>query len=796
MANSTIVKDYLKNGKKLTPLNGKIPMLKDWTSKIVDDGKILGHKGNLGWVLGEEDLVIDVDPRNDGNMSFIKLTTTLRSPIYKTVTTPGGGYHCYLKIPGEFVDKTKAYRKTINMYPGIDFLTKGSQCVIAGSSIEDRHYEWEDDILDCFHQHSAPEGLLRLLETTKNKQKLEYKEEIEDEFQKLLNSPNSPWTRDKVLEEISNLDPNMSNDEWVKVGMALHEWDKNKGLKIWEDWSKPGDTYKKGECKKRWQSFSDGGGVTLGTISHMSKVVTYDEKQDEVSRMMSKIVVSDEKALEFDILPAIRKMDLSDINTERLAQGIKERYKTLGLKLPIARVREMVTDIVTGSFIEDGEKPDWCEDWVMVNSHGQFFNLKKADFYSSAVFNNIVGKYVPSGPSGSKPSATKYVADSGFIETVDSSAYLPNMNERICNIEGKSVVNTFDPKSVPPMADEISQKGKEAIFAIKRHIRMLCSGDEADAEILTQWIAHQIQYPGKKIRWAVVIYSVQGLGKTFLGEMIRVCLGNRNVVNVKPSEVVSKFNAWATGSAVAVLEEVRIQGKNRYEATNALKPLITDRVIQIRDLNTTAYETYNTTNYMLMSNFKDCIPLTDEDRRWWVIWPNIDGVSGLENHMGMNHTEYFDMLYGTLTDHGSEVRKWLMDYEITEEFKSIKRAPMTDAKILMIANEEDKIEGLVEAREMISKGGENYDITLVCAADLLTDLIFEYPDMELTPKSLGLILRRLGYSKLPYNIRRPVKDKLRTSRKRFWSQRMMTPEEIHMHLDGGSVLSSDYLDDI
>ena len=56
-----------------------------------------------------------------------------------------------------------------------------------------------------------------------------------------------------------NLDPGMHHDDWVTVGMALHHQfqGSDKGLALWDNWSKVDPIkYSRGECRKRWSSFS------------------------------------------------------------------------------------------------------------------------------------------------------------------------------------------------------------------------------------------------------------------------------------------------------------------------------------------------------------------------------------------------------------------------------------------------------------------------------------------------------------------------------------------------------------
>lgn len=121
---------YTVNSHKLMPLRGKVPIIAGWTTmSTLSDAELTGYVKsgmNLGWVLGDRDLIVDVDPRNGGNESFLLLEKELNAKIDKTVKSIGG-FHCYLKYGGGL-----KLRKMLKEYPGIDFLTKGNQCVIPG----------------------------------------------------------------------------------------------------------------------------------------------------------------------------------------------------------------------------------------------------------------------------------------------------------------------------------------------------------------------------------------------------------------------------------------------------------------------------------------------------------------------------------------------------------------------------------------------------------------------------------------------------------------------------------------
>lgn len=770
MASPLIIKEYLDQDKNLTLLKGKKPSLNDWTEKKVSEKRLYSYNGNIGWVLGENDLVVDIDPKNGGNESFNKLRSYVSSnddfSFAPTVKTPSGGIHIYLTLGEHDYD---SFKKTLNKeYPGIDFLTKGSQCVIPSSVTEQGVYEWYDVDLGGFEQNEAPESLLRLIG---NRSFKSLNPELGDFSGMIGNSSN--WSEEKVLDMLSKLDPGMPNDEWVKVGMALHDWDPIEGLELWETWSQGGDNYTPGDTEVRWRSFDLNGGVTLGTISYMVKETVYDKESDLVRDFIKRINLADEKTIEFEIAPAIRKHELSNINKEKLVGAIKSRFKTiLGITLPIANIRGLVnTSIHEGRLVQDDKIPDWCRDWIYVNTHSSFMNLESMQLHKAESFNVGMGQFVPESEGGSKPSAFKYVSDRGFIKKVDTTAYLPTYEGLICKIDNTTYLNSFNPKSVPIEADEFSEEGLKTIEKIKKHIKFICTS-ERDSEILTHYLAHQIQFPGRQILWAPIIQSIEGIGKSFFGELLRCCLGDRNVGSVAPKQVMSDFNAWAVNVSVNVLEELRVKGQNRYEVTNSLKPLITDRIIQINDKGVRPYTTYNTTNYLCFTNYKDCIPLTETDRRWWVIFVPIESLDQLEKHVGAKVEDYFPDLFDSLRANAQEVRKWLLEYKLQDWFLKLKQAPMTEHKKAMIATEEANHEGLAEVREMIMEGGKYWNTSCVSSAPLFEAFFMEYPDIEINTTRRNNIMKQLGYTMHPNKI------KIDGTSHRVWTKMLMTNDEI------------------
>ena len=62
----------------------------------------------------------------------------------------------------------------------------------------------------------------------------------------------------------------LSYQEWVNVGMALHQ--EGFPCSLWEEWSRNDSRYHAGECEKKWRTFGNGmTKVTMGTVYHMAQ---------------------------------------------------------------------------------------------------------------------------------------------------------------------------------------------------------------------------------------------------------------------------------------------------------------------------------------------------------------------------------------------------------------------------------------------------------------------------------------------------------------------------------------------
>lgn len=104
--------------------------------------------------------------------------------------------------------------------------------------------------------------------------------------------PRLGLTVERMQELLDALDPDMSREDWIRVGMALHhecEGD-DTGFDLWNDWSELGGKYPSREAlEAQWDSFTRRAGssrrqVTMASVIKMAKEAQSDRPTEAASR--------------------------------------------------------------------------------------------------------------------------------------------------------------------------------------------------------------------------------------------------------------------------------------------------------------------------------------------------------------------------------------------------------------------------------------------------------------------------------------------------------------------------------
>lgn len=567
-------------------------------------------------------------------------------------------------------------------------------------------------------------------------------------------------------------------DRWREIGMALyHQFGgEEEGLAMWHEWSETADNYEQDALDRHWESFAIEGKrrapITARTILHLAKEASTTLAMEKIIDLRNAFYAAKDATEWREVCKKTRRAEIDSIARAEIAEIARNMYsKITGVKLSIVEVRRSVAYELPST----ERTPNWCKDWVFDASEDRFFHLKSKITMSIQGFNAVFSrqaltkKDILEGKSSPSNTPADLALNVFKVHEIYGRNYAPG-EEVVFFRNGLRVGNSYPEYQVPSMPDEYTPRDKRAIQTIKNHIAHMIA-DKGEQRLFLNWLAFLVQNPGKRVNWAMLLQGTEGDGKSFFAFLLRAVMGTNNVRMINANILEGNFNGWAHGQCVIVVEEPRLQGHNKYDVLNKIKPLITNSVIEIHPKGKDPYNVENTSNYFLPTNFRDALPLNDSDRRYCVLfsrWQNRDELAQFIR----DNPDYYVTLYKTLQDCVPALRKFLVEHEVDEDFPAGGDAPRTTAHAYMVSA--SKPEAIRVVGEIIQEG-QYPDITehLVNATSLPDAMIGR--DTEL-PQTQGLnrLLEHNGYVFLG-------RVKIDGRHGRFWSK---TPDQFR---DGNEV---------
>lgn len=418
---------------------------------------------------------------------------------------------------------------------------------------------------------------------------------------------------------------------------------------------------------------------------------------------------------------------LDPVSREVLANLVKRTAAGFDSRITLALARDMIKPETVRA--QTGDLPAWAQSWCFVTQDDAFFNWDTKQEVSMLGFNAMFNRELAGEEN---PSAAWTALNLLGIPVVDRKAYVPWLGP-LFEMSGKSCVNTFRADSAPVT---VPHEGSLAVELIKSHIEMILDGE---AKRFIQWLAYNVQNPGRKIRWAYLIKGIQGDGKSLLGTVLGLAMGQENIILISPKVLGTDFNHWAEGHCVGVLEEVRLAGHNRHDILNAIKPNITNDHVPIHRKGVDEYNILNTTNYIAFTNHADALPVEMDDRRYAIVFTPFDSREQLLERVGEG---YFDALHDAIYSEPGEIRSWLLSVDLAG-FDPNGSAPMTADKMSMV--EMNKSDEELLAEEVIREGAVGVT-SEVLSSGHLTAAMRAKSDDYLKTTTVNRLLIKLGFT--------------------------------------------------
>jgi hypothetical protein len=241
-------------------------------------------------------------------------------------------------------------------------------------------------------------------------------------------------------------------------------------------------------------------------------------------------------------------------------------------------------------------RPEFVEEWCWSIKPDRFMQRNQLDRqWTTDQFNHLVQPY--SDVDNVARLLLKQL--SGKAETL---AYEPGQKTGRINIDGRVVINVYQPSPIKP------EEGEPTPFLeFVEHLIPI----EKECEIVKKWCATLIARPDIRMLWALLLISqTQGVGKTTLASILAKCVGMTNVSFPSVDQIISQFTTWLAFKRLVIIPELR-EG-HRVKMYEKTKAVITDPNVDVRQMYTEPYTVSNWAHIIASSNYKSAIKFDAE----------------------------------------------------------------------------------------------------------------------------------------------------------------------------------------
>lgn len=523
-----------------------------------------------------------------------------------------------------------------------------------------------------------------------------------------LAAPSLEWLRFAL----SLIDPNnLDRGEWISCTAAIKQagWtlaSEQELRGVWEEWCARYQTNDPGENDKNWTSVRD---TEVGWKSICRRAPT---------------------------LAAYEKFGFKETPVPAILPPIQQPQPPSAPTEPEIIYPDILSDVECRSYFHNCFAVERFGEILTPN--GRFMNATQFNMkYGGKLF--VID---PNGKTTDEPWKAATRSTLWTIPKVDHIRFVPQQPQFAILEDqlGRRGVNTYIPIRLRHSPGDITPW--------LRHMELMLPV-ESDRQTIYAFLAHNVKYPGKKIPWAPLIQSAEGVGKGFIKKVIEGMLGEMYTYNPPAQELIGSsatFNSWQRGKLMIVVDEIKID--ERRELIEIMKPWITDERIQIQSKGENQEMEDNPANYCFFSNYKDAIPIGQSGRRYSIFYSAIQRVEDLIRR-GMDDA-YFNALFEWRLNGGQEIIvDWLLNYPITSGGIPM-RAPKTSSFVEAVRVSRGPVEvAIMHAIEDQAQGFRGGYVSLLAVMSRLKNVGVRTPARATVER----ILDSMGYTDLGRAVR-------------------------------------------
>lgn len=359
--------------------------------------------------------------------------------------------------------------------------------------------------------------------------------------------------------------------------------------------------------------------------------------------------------------------------------------------------------------------PEIEDKWIWVATTKRFVDCSNMDEWDSQQYNGIMY------PLYEKGNPSELALRCG-MKQVKHCTYWPKQ-ELIVEEHGIEKLNMWKGHDLEPSEEDAGP--------LVNHVRYLYPNLD-EARILLDYLAFQVQQPGEKVHWALLMQGVQGTGKSYFGLLLRLILGEHNVASVTNEMLHEPYTGWIRNKQFVVVEEM--MAGRRLELMNKLKAMITEEWLQIREMYMPPYKQSNRVNFLFLTNHSDPIIIDSSDRRYCVLASSVPPNPA---------ADYYKHLFDWTRENPAAILGYLLRRDLSR-FDSKAHAPMTEGKAAMIHESLNDLEHSI--RNLVETSSYPFHADISIASDVPE--ILGKTGLKCNIKTIERAFGKLGYIKL------------------------------------------------
>jgi hypothetical protein len=368
----------------------------------------------------------------------------------------------------------------------------------------------------------------------------------------------TPITNGQARDMVMAIDPNaVSYDEWLRIGLAIKsQMPDDRGLSLWDEWSRGGERYKRHECEKRWSNLQITGAVGVGTLFYHAKLNGWTPADTDV--------------------------------------------KSLGITELVAQMNQDYAIVMLGGKCRVIVEVD------VLGCHSGWqrpFNLWDLQSFASYMKNQ---KYPVDTSKGVKE-MQKYDL---WMQNEARRTYPNGMGMFPDYNVPEGTFNTWRGFTVRP------KEGDCGLF-LSHVLNVLCRGEEEHWAWLMDWVADIVQDPANPKGCAVVVQGEEGTGKGTFASVIGSLFGTHYVQIIDTDHLTSNFNSHMADALVVFADEVTWGGN--VKTAGKLKGLVSEKNLLVERKGVDAVQCKNMVHLIMVTNNEWAVPTGQGSRRWFAL---------------------------------------------------------------------------------------------------------------------------------------------------------------------------------